>query len=255
MVEEKTTKLPEAGRCPDKLVPPAIVAGALLTTVGFLAAFFVVTPVGGAAVGGVELVGGVAVSSKLLLSQKIFFFHMPVALVSFVALAFAAYYSARFLKTRVERFDTCARVAMEVALLFVVMTMLTGEMWTRFEWGVWWTWDPRLTTYLVLMLIVIAYLALRSMVDDPERRAAFSAVVAIAAFVDAPICLMVTRLVPSSVHPVVVRQGSLAPDMAITVGAVLLGMLCVAFVLYRLRLRQLLLEQRIDALKESLDNE
>lgn len=246
-------RLPESGQWPDKVAPVAMVAAIVLTTTGFLMAFLLVPPVGGASVDGAELVGGVEVSQRLLLSQKIFFFHMPVAIVSFCALAFAGCYSIRFLATRSERFDTCARIAMEIALLFVVMTMVTGEMWTRFEWGVWWTWDPRLTTYLILMLLVIAYLVLRSMVDDPERRGAFSAVLAIIALVDVPICLMVTRLIPSSVHPVVMREGGMSSEMGACVGVILLGMLALAFALYRARFRQVRLEQRADAAKVLLD--
>ena len=119
----------------------------------------------------------------------------------------------------------------------------------------WWTWDPRLTTYLILMLIVIAYLVLRGMVDEPERRAAFSAVVSIVAFIDVPICLMITRLIPSSVHPVVVREGGMTPEMGMCVGIVMLGMLCIAFALYRMRFRQVRLEQRVCAIKESLEEE
>lgn len=251
---KRTPKLPEAGQWPDRVAPVALVAGALLTTAGFLMAFFAVPPVGGAAVSGTELIGGSLISNKLLISQKIFFFHMPVAMVSFCALAFAAYYCVRFLMTREQRFDTCAKIAMEISLLFVAMTMITGEMWTRFEWGVWWTWEPRLTTYLVLMLIVIAYLVMRNMIDEPERRATFSAVVGIIAFVDVPICLMITRLIPSSIHPVVVREGGMSPEMGLCVGVIMAGMLCVGFALYRLRFCQVRLEQRVEAVKEALED-
>lgn len=254
MAKGKGAKLPEAGQWPDKVAPVALALGALLTTAGFLVAFLVVPPVSGAAVGGVELIGDAMVSNKLIMSQKIFYFHMPVALVSFCALAFAAFYSVRFLMTREQRFDTCARVAMEVALLFVVMTMITGEMWTRFEWGVWWTWEPRLTTYLVLMLIVIAYFIMRTAVDEPERRAAFSAVVGIIAFIDVPICFMVTRLIPSSIHPVVLREGGMTADMGMCLVLVLVGMLAVGFSLYRLRFRQIRLEQRVEAVKELMED-
>ena len=149
-------------------------------------AFFYVAPVGGAAVNGAELIGDAMVSQKMLLSQKIFYFHMPVAITSFLALGFGCYYAVRFLMTKNQRFDTCSRICLEIALLFVVLTMITGEMWTRFEWGVWWSWEPRLTTYLILMLIVIAYFVLRSSVDEPERRATFAAVVAIIATIDVP---------------------------------------------------------------------
>ena len=65
---------------------------------------------------------------------------------------------------------------MEISLVFVVCTMITGDLWERFEWGVWWTWEPRLTTYLILMLIVIAYFVLRNAIDEPERRGVYAAV-------------------------------------------------------------------------------
>lgn len=83
-------KVPEAGQWPDKLAIPALAAGAVLTTAGFLAAFLLVAPVNGAALESPELVGDVMVTHQQLLSQKIFYFHMPVAIVSFAALAFAA---------------------------------------------------------------------------------------------------------------------------------------------------------------------
>ncbi len=233
---DKKLKLPEAGQWPDKLVVPALIAGAVLSTIGFLMAFFYVAPVGGAAVNGAELIGDVMVSQKMLLSQKIFYFHMPVAITSFLALGFGCYYAVRFLMTKNQRFDTCSRICLEVALLFVVLTMITGEMWTRFEWGVWWSWEPRLTTYLILMLIVIAYFVLRSSVDEPERRACCGG--AIIATIDVPICFMITRLIPSSIHPVVLREGGMSPEMGMCVGLCALGMLLVGFVLYRTRFNQ-----------------
>lgn len=251
---EKPRRLPEAGQWPDRMAPAALAAGAVLTTAGFLMAFLYAAPVNGASVGQTVFVAGQMVSSKLLLSQKIFYFHMPVALVSFGALAFAAYYCLRFLMTKQQRFDTCARVAMEIALVFVICTMITGEMWTRFEWGVWWTWEPRLTTYLILMLIVIAYFVLRGAIDDPERRATYAAVIGIIAFVDVPICYLVTRLIPSSIHPVVLREGGMSADMGITVAVVMVGMVLVGFALYRLRFRQVRLAERVEALKEQMED-
>ena len=210
---KKALKLPEAGQWPDRIAPTVLVAGAVLSTIGFLLAFLWASPVNGAAVNGVEMIGGQMVTSVLLLSQKIFYFHMPVAITSFIALAFAGYYAVRFLMTKNRRFDTCSKIAMEIALLFVACTMITGDLWTRFEWGVWWTWDPRLTTYLILMLIIIAYFILRNAIDEPERRATYGAVLSIIALIDVPICFMVTRLIPSSIHPVVVREGGMSADM------------------------------------------
>ena len=250
---KKSLKLPEAGQWPDKLAMPALIAAAVLTTAGFLMAFLWVGPVNGAAVNGFALVGDRMVTNVQLLSQKIFYFHMPVAVASFAAMAFAAYYAVRFLMTKNQRFDTCSRVALEVSLLFVVMTMITGDLWTRFEWGVWWTWEPRLTTYLILMLIIIACFVLRNAVDEPERRATYASVVTVIAFVDVPICMMITRLIPSSLHPVVTRAGGMTPDMGATVAVVAVGMLLLAFALYRTRFRQVRIAERTEALSDQLD--
>lgn len=237
--------LPDRGQWPDKLVIPAFVGAALFLIAGFLLAFLWAPPVAGAQVDGVELIAGNMVSNKLLLSQKIFYFHMPVALVSFVALAFAAYYSIRYLITQKQRFDTCAECAMKISLVFIICTMITGEMWTRFEWGVWWVWEPRLTTYLVLMLIVIAYFVVRSaFAANASRRCTFSAAVCLLSFVDVPICYAVTRLIPSSIHPVVLREGGLSGDMALTLCVCLIGFMCLGFVLYRLVFGQTRVSQR-----------
>lgn len=251
---KKALKLPESGQWPDSVVPIALVGAAVFLVAGFLMAFLYASPVNGAALSEPVLVGDQMVTNVQLLSQKIFYFHMPVALVSFGALAFAGFYSVRFLMTKEQRFDTCTKIAMEIALLFVVLTMITGEMWTRFEWGLWWTWDPRLTTYLILMIIVIAYFILRNVIDDPERRATYGSVIAIIALVDVPICYMVTRVIPSSIHPVVLREGGMTGDMGMTVAVVMIGMIMLGFVLYRMRFRQVRLTQRVEAIKEQLED-
>ena len=95
---------------------------------------------------------------------------------------------------------------------------------------------------------------LRNAVDDPERRAVYSSVVSIIALVDVPICFMITRLIPSSIQPVVAREGGMSPDMAATVVVVMIGMMLVAFGLYRLRFRQARLQERMDVLKEQLED-
>lgn len=255
MTEKKALKLPEAGGWPDKVAPWLALAGGVLTTVGFLLSFLTAPLVNGASVDGVEMIGGQMVSNMLLLSQKIFYFHMPVAITSFVALAFTAYYGIRFLMTKEKRFDTCGKIATEIALLFIICTMFSGEMWERFEWGVWWTWEPRLTTYFILMLLVIGYFVLRNAIDDPERRATYASVFGIIAFVDAPICFMITRLIPSGVHPTIFRTDSgLSPDMLLPLLVSMFGMFMIAFALYRFRFRQTRLTERVEAMKEQLED-
>lgn len=242
------------GGLADTLAPIVGVAGALLSTLGFILAFVIAAPVNGASVDGATMIGGQMVANQLLFSQKIFYFHMPVAVVSMVMLAGTAWFGMRFLATRDSRYDTRAKLTTEIALVFVMMTMASGEMWERFEWGVWWTWEPRLTTYFILMLLVFGYFILRAAVDEPERRATYASVFGIITFIDVPISLMITRLIPSSVHPVVFRTDSgLSPDMLIPMLLVLFGMLGIAVALYRWRLHTEMAAERLDALKRALD--
>lgn len=254
MFAAKDFEISERRRWNDRLLVFAIVLGFMLAMLGFLLAFLWVPMVNGAELAVPQMVDDVMVTHQQLLSQKIFFFHMPVAIVSFGSLVFSAFFAMRFLLTRDQHFDLCSRVAMEIALLFVVLTMITGDLWTRFEWGVWWTWDPRLTTYLILMLVAIAYFVLRAAVEDAERRAIFSAAMSIIALADVPICFLITRVVPSSVHPVVTREGGMTPDMALVVVIVLAGMALIAFALYQLRYRQLSFVERLAIIKERVED-
>lgn len=221
----------------DALVPVALVLGVALVIVGVVWTFTLAPLVQGAELSEPVMIAGQQVTTKLLLSQKIFYLHVPVAVSSFAVMAFAAFWSIRLLMTGDRAFDVRAKTAMEVTLVFVAATMISGDLWTCFEWGVWWVWEPRLTTYFILTLLVIGYFILRNAIEDPERRARFSAVFCIVAFVDAPISFLITRLVPSSIHPVVFRTDSgLPPMMLIPFLLGLFGMLLVAFALTRIAL-------------------
>lgn len=240
----------------DKLALPLLVVGGLLIIGAFIFSF-TVTPIVFSDVPLDELVEieGQYITNDLLLSQKIFYFHMPAAIVSMVALLFTAIYSILFLKTRKSTYDMRARLATEIALVFVLMTMISGELWERYEWGVWWTWEPRLTTYFILMLLVIGYFILRNAVSDPERRAVYSSAFGIIMFIDVPICFMITRLVPSGAHPVLLRADSgLSTPMLIPLIMAMVGFFCIAFALYRKRLQAQQLQERVDALKAQLDD-
>lgn len=228
--------------------------GAVLTTIDFVLAFFFTPLVVGAQVAETRIINGIAVSNQLLFSQKIFYFHVPVAIGSFLVFFFTAYYGVRFLMTKEKKFDIRARIATEVTLLFVILTLITGDIWTRFEWGVWWVWEPRLTTYFIMTLLVIAYFVLRSSIEDEERRATYAAVFGIIAFLDAPISFAITRLIPSSVHPVVLRSGGGLTGMQLLAFQLgLFGMLMVAWVVYQVRLREELAKERIEEIKTALE--
>lgn len=239
----------------DALVPVMLVLGALLIAVDVTWTFTLAPLVRGAQLSEPVAIAGQMVSTKLLLSQKIFYLHVPVAIASFAAMGCGAYQALRFLMTKDRIHDVRSRTAMQVTLVFIVATMISGDLWTRFEWGVWWVWEPRLTTYFILMLLVIGYFVLRNAIEDPERSARFAAVFCIIAFVDAPISFLITRLVPSSVHPVVFRTDSgLPPLMLIPFLLGLAGVLMVAFGLYRYALRVNAAADEVEELKRRLED-
>lgn len=184
-------------------------------------------------------------------SQKIFYFHVPVAEASFLVLIIAAYFSIRFLMTKRREYDTKARVAMETSLIFVVLTMITGVLWTKASWGVWWEWEPRLTTYFIMMLMMISYFVLRSSVEEDERRATYAAVFGILAAINAPISFMITRVIPSS-HPVVFQSGMATSNLLpFIIGQI--GMLMLGYGIYVLRMSEERLRDRVDISKEALE--
>ena len=222
-----------------------LICGFVLLIAGFLIAFLYAEPVSGARVSGSAIIAGQEISNKLLISQKIFYVHMPVALVSFLALVFAGYYALRYLLSKNLYFDVRSRICAEITLLFALCTMATGVLWTRFEWGVFWTWDARLTTYLMLLLVLLAYFTLRTYLKEASKRARLSAVLCLLVLIDVPICFMVTRLIPTSIHPVVLREGAMSASVALCVAICLCGMITLAFGLYFLRLYQVILTERV----------
>ena len=183
--------------------------------------------------------------------QKIFYFHVPVAEISFIVFGFAAFYSLRFIMTRKREYDTKARISMEVTLLFVLLTMATGILWTKAAWGVWWDWEPRLTTYFIMTLLVVAYFVLRNAVEDEDRRALYAAAFSILGFIDAPISFFITRLIPSN-HPVIER-GGLEPPMLISFIIAQVGMIAFGYAIYQLRMGEVLLKDRIEHAKTLLE--
>jgi heme exporter protein C len=163
----------------------------------------------------------------------------------------AAFFAIRFLITKRREYDTKGRVAMETTLMFVLLTMITGVLWTKASWGVWWEWEPRLTTYFIMMLLIIAYFVLRNSIEDEERRAVYSAVFAIIAFIDAPISFFITRLIPSN-HPVVFESGFATSNLLPFIIAQV-GMLMVGYAVYVIRMSEERLGERVDMLKDSLE--
>lgn len=122
--------------------------------------------------------------------QKIMYVHVPAAWVAFAAFFFVFAGSALYLWRRSIKADLFAAACAEVGTVFTALTIALGSIWGKPTWGVWWTWDPRLTTTAILLLIFMGYMALRSFTDDEDRRARWSAAVGILGFINVPIVYM-----------------------------------------------------------------
>jgi heme exporter protein C len=120
---------------------------------------------------------------------KIIFFHVPVAITALTAAAVALVASVMFLVTKNFFFDALAVAVTEVGLAFLAANLVTGSIWGRVIWGVWWAWDARLTSALVCWLLYAGYLMLRHAIEEPTQRATFAAVFSIFAFIDVPIVI------------------------------------------------------------------
>lgn len=174
--------------------------------------------------------------------QRIFYFHVPAAWVGYLALSVTFVASLLFLAQRKQRWDSLALSSAEIGLVFVTEGIISGSIWAKATWGVWWTWEPRLTTSAVLWLIYASYLTLRRTMEDEGRRARIAAVYSVLGFVAVPINLMAIRWW-RTVHPLVFDSAGahLSPPMlavlAFCVGAWTL--FYVAVLVYRVRLQRL----------------
>jgi heme exporter protein C len=119
--------------------------------------------------------------------QKIFYLHLPSAFSSFVALGICFFANLMYVFKRQQKWDWLGVSAAEVGLAFISVVLITGPIWAHPVWGIWWTWDARLTLTFVLWLLYISYLLLRSMLEEPDKRALFSALFGIFAFLDVPL--------------------------------------------------------------------
>jgi heme exporter protein C len=146
------------------------------------------------------------------IAQRIFYFHVPSAWVSFLAFFVTFMASIAHLWKGGRQWDVLALSSVEIGLIFTTMVVFTGPLWAKPTWGVWWVWsDPKLSTVAVLWLIYFAYLMLRNTVEDEARRARLAAVLGIVGFIDVPIVFGAVRWWGQSVaHPIVFGTGGLS---------------------------------------------
>jgi heme exporter protein C len=197
------------------------------------------------------MVFGYAPTERVMgLVQRIFYFHVPSAWVAFLAFLVAAMAGITCLLRRDGRLDAVQTASAELGVVFSTIALVTGALWARPVWNTWWTWDPRLTTTLVMWLYYVAASMLRGLVDSAERRARFSALLYIIGFVNVPLVFLAIRLW-QTIHPVLFTTGGIAlePSMLLTLGMSLLAFTLLYACVLAVRVRAGLLEDEIEALR------
>jgi heme exporter protein C len=187
------------------------------------------------------------------LSQKIFYFHVPIALTSYCCFGWGAWKALRHLWKRQEGADLESYVAIHLGVIFGAMTLITGSIWARASWGVWWTWSSRqLVLFLVLFLFYCAYFMLRFSVEPGPRRANLSAVYAIFGVVLIPISFLAIRLAEDFIHPTVITLDGpqMAGSMFFTFCVSWAALLTTASALYRIELAGKRIDARLHELRE-----
>jgi heme exporter protein C len=145
--------------------------------------------------------------------QRIFYFHVPAAITGLTAFAINFVASLMYIIRKNRWWDSLAISAAEIGVMFLAMVLVTGPIWAKPVWFIWWTWSPRLTSSLILCLLYIAYLLIRNYIEDPDRKAAMSAVFGIVAFLDAPLVWFSIRWW-RDIHPSpMLETGGLSPAM------------------------------------------
>jgi heme exporter protein C len=188
-------------------------------------------------------------------SQRIFYIHVPVALTAYACFAWGAWKALRLLWTREERYDLESYTAIHMGTIFGLLTLVTGSIWAKISWGVWWTWGERqLVLFLVLFLFYSAYFMLRYSVDPGPARANLSAVYALFGVVLIPVSFLAIRLAENFIHPVVfTHEGpQMAGSMFGTFLVCLAGTLALAAALYLNELAGKRLDERLRELRELL---
>jgi heme exporter protein C len=189
------------------------------------------------------------------LTQKIFYIHVPIALTAYACFGWGAWKALVHLRTRAPGADLESYAAIHQGVIFGALTLVTGSIWARASWGIWWTWSSnQLVTFLVLFLFYSAYFMLRYSVEPGPARANMCAVYALFGVVLIPISWLSIRLANDFIHPTVfTRHGpQMSGSMFFTFCVSLAGLLVLAAAMYRVELAGKRLDARLRELRELL---
>jgi heme exporter protein C len=188
--------------------------------------------------------------------QKIFYIHVPLAIVSLVGFVVAGVFAIQHLRTRDQIFDHRSYVTIHMSVIFGVAVLVTGSIWAKGSWGKWWVWDePTLVSFLIVFLLYVTYYPLRYSIEDPDRRARYASVFAITAGAFVPINFIAVRLSESLVHPRVLSStgGNMPGDMRLTFVVALVGVALLYATLVKLELTAKHARGQLKALRRALE--
>jgi heme exporter protein C len=171
--------------------------------------------------------------------QKIFYVHVPLAIVALCGFVAGGLLAIKQLRTRSREWDMRSYVAIHLSLVFAVGALITGSIWAKASWGHWWVWDePVLVSFLIVFLLYACYQPLRFSIEDPEKQARYASVFAIAAGAFVPINFMAVRLATAHIHPRVLSKtgGNLPGEMRLTFYVSLAGIALLFLTLWKVEL-------------------
>jgi heme exporter protein C len=190
--------------------------------------------------------------------QKIFYVHVPMAMVALGGFVLGAIFAIQHLRTRRSEWDLRSYVAIHLSLILAIAVLITGSIWARASWGHWWVWnEPTLVSFLIVTLLYACYQPLRFSIEDRERQARYASVFAVVAGAFVPLNFLAVRLAQAYSHPRVfaTANGGLPPKMQLTFYVCLLGMVLLFITLWRYEMAAKRARGKLRALKRRLGGE
>jgi heme exporter protein C len=187
--------------------------------------------------------------------QKIFYIHVPLAIVSLCGFIFGGLLAVGYLRTGERKWDIRSYVAIHMSLIFGIAGLITGSIWAKASWGHWWVWnEPTLVSFLIVLLLFATYQPLRFAIEDPERQARYASVFAVTAGAFVPLNFIAVRLAQQYVHPRVLTLGggNLPGSMRLTFLVSLLGIALLFVTLWKYEMAAKNTRAQIRALRRSL---
>lgn len=190
--------------------------------------------------------------------QKIFYLHVPLAIMALVGFVAAGIFAIQYLRTRDRSWDLRSYVSIHTSIIFGLAVLITGSIWAKASWGKWWVWDePTLVSFLIVFLLYCTYQPLRFSIESPERRERLAAVFAVTAGAFVPLNFLAVRLAESLIHPRVltVSGGSMPGSMRLTFVISLVGFALLFATLWKVELTSKNAGEKLKKLRKALERQ